>query len=166
MISNSHKQVIGRSEPIVLVGVDGSEQIPAKVDSGAYRCALHCTDAHVVSKDGVDTLEATLLDGHPCNLGNSYKLSTDKFKQVTVSNSFGQEETRFEIPLKIKLGTKIFTTSFTLTDRSKKLFPILIGRKALDGRYLVDVNVSNIDRKALKDTYGSEIPDDEEDLSE
>ena len=42
------------------------------------------------------------------------------------------------------------------------MYPILIGRKFLRGRFLVDVREANINRKTLKERYGITLPLDEE----
>ncbi len=150
--------IIGRAETIDLVG--RALNVPAKVDTGAFRSAIHATDIKVVKKEGVKTLTCTLL-GHPC-FPEVYSFETKSFKQVQITNSFGQEETRYEVNLRIKLGPKVVTTSFTLADRSKNLFPILIGRKLLKGRYIVDVSKANINRLVLKKQAGHNRVDDED----
>jgi hypothetical protein len=81
---------------------------------------------------------------------------------VTVANSFGHEEDRYEVQLKVKLGPKIFKAKFTLADRSKKIYPILLGRTMLNRRFLVDTNESAVDRVQLKREYGISFPNDEE----
>lgn len=156
--------IVGRNEPVIFTDYDKETQFPAKVDTGAYRSATHCTDAQVVMKDGRRYLVGTLLAGHPCALGNGIAFETDAFDEVIVANSFGQEETRYEIKIRMKIGPLVFPTTTTLADRSAKLFPILIGRKALRNRFLVDVADTNIDRQKLKKKYGANIPDDEEDF--
>jgi hypothetical protein len=44
------------------------------------------------------------------------------------------------VKLKIMLGKVEMERQFTLTDRSQYIFPVLIGRNVLSGKYLVDVN--------------------------
>jgi hypothetical protein len=43
-----------------------------------------------------------------------------------------------------------FDAEFTLTDRSKMRNPILLGRKILIGRFIVDVQEVNLSKKSLK----------------
>lgn len=157
--SDFHKVIVGRSE--LLHFMDGGiEDIPAKVDTGAYRSAVHASDIEL-SDDGKQ-LTFTLLGNHPVCGVLAHKITTDQFTKVWVSNSFGQREERFEVKLRVKLGPKIFTAAFSLADRSKKIYPILIGRKMINGRFLVDTSLSSVDRIELKKTYGIEMPNDEE----
>lgn len=155
-----YQVVIGRTEKIDLI--DRFLGIPAKVDTGAYRSSIHARNIKVTTKNGAKTLSCDLL-GHPCS-PESVKFETTKFTRVSVTSSFGAEEKRYEIVLKVKVGPKVFNTSFTLADRSNNLFPILIGRKLLKGRFMVDVSKSGVDRTALKKGSGVKWPTDEEDM--
>ena len=46
---------------------------------------------------------------------------------------------RFVVELDIRLGQKLQTTEFTLTDRSNMTYPVLLGRAFLMDLYVVDV---------------------------
>jgi hypothetical protein len=137
--------VIGRLEKIDVDGI--ASDIPAKVDTGAYRSAIHATDIKVEKVDGELQLSCKLL-GHPV-APEPKDFITKEFGQVNVRNSFGHEEDRYEVTLKVKVGPKKFKTSFTLADRSSNVFPVLIGRKLLRKRFLVDVDRTNVDRKKI-----------------
>lgn len=153
-----HKVIIGRSEVLSFIGTDALS-VPAKTDTGAYRSAVHASDI-AVGADGVLTFR--LLGNHPVCGSMSRVIEAEEYKKVTVANSFGHEEERFEVKLKVKLGPKIFHARFTLADRSKKVYPILLGRKLLNGRFLVDSDETSLDRITLKRQYGIDFPDDEE----
>lgn len=153
-----HKIVIGRSERLNFVEAD-ILHVPAKVDTGAYRSAVHASD--IRESDGV--LYFTLLGGHPVCGNMAHEMSTTDYRVVEIANSFGHTENRYEVRLKVKLGPKVFGARFTLADRSKKIYPILLGRTLLNGRFLIDTDESAIDRIELKKEYGIEFPNDEED---
>jgi hypothetical protein len=154
-----HKVVIGRSELLHFMDYSMPD-IPAKTDTGAYRSAVHA-DQIVISEDG-QTLSFRLLGGHPVCGSLARTLQTTTFKVVEIENSFGHREQRYEVRLKVKLGPKIFTAAFSLADRSKKIYPILLGRKMLNSRFVVDTAFSQVDRTELKKKYGIEFPLDEE----
>lgn len=137
--------IIGRFEHIDII--NKLTAIPAKIDTGAFRSAIHATDIRVVEEDGKQTLYCSLL-GHP--VFSRYRaFKTKKFTQRRVRNSNGHMTERYEITLKIRLGYKLFSTPFTLIDRSTNVFPVLIGRKALERRYLVDVSKTGIKKPEL-----------------
>ncbi|MDQ5970006.1 MAG: hypothetical protein QG593_523 [Patescibacteria group bacterium] len=153
-----HKVVIGRAELLHFLDFEIVD-IPAKTDTGAYRSAIHAANIKVID----DTkLQFEILGGHPVCGKLSQTITADKFKKVGVANSFGHREDRYEVWLKVKLGPRIFRASFTLADRSKKIYPILLGRKLLNGRFLVDTSETSINRVELKRQYGIDMPDDEE----
>ncbi len=151
-----HKVIIGRSERLNFVDF-AIHGVPAKVDSGAYRSAVHATD--IVEKDGV--VSFTLFGEHPVCGQMAQRMSASEFQKVMVANSFGHREERYDVRFKVKLGPKIFTAKFTLADRSKKIYPILLGRTMLNRRFLIDTNESAVDRVQLKKEYNIEFPNDE-----
>lgn len=154
-----HKTIIGRSEALHFVDLAITD-IPAKVDTGAYRSAVHADNIHL-SDDG-KTLHFQLLGNHPICGALAQQMATTKFQKVFIANSFGQREERFEVKLRVKLGPKVFTATFSLADRGKKIYPILLGRKMLNNRFLVDTAHAQINRKELKEQHGIEFPVDEE----
>lgn len=153
-----HKVIIGRSELLSFVGSD-AVNVPAKADTGAYRSAVHARDIQI---DGSGKLSFDLLGGHPVCGAMAHRVEAEDYQKVWVANSFGEREERYEVKLKVKLGPKIFHARFTLADRSKKIYPILLGRKLLNHRFLVDSSETSLDRITLKQQYGIEFPADEE----
>jgi len=153
-----HKVIIGRSELLSFVDTE-MLQVPAKTDTGAYRSAVHAANI-AVDENGV--LWFDLLGGHPVCGAMSRRMSAEAFSKVWVANSSGAREERYEVKLKVKLGPKVFHARFTLADRSKKIYPILLGRKLLNHRFLVDSSETSLDRVTLKKQYGIEFPNDEE----
>lgn len=153
-----HKVIIGRSELLDFVGTEALS-VPAKTDTGAYRSAVHAQDI-VVDDQGILSFE--LLGGHPVCGAMAHRVQAEAYKKVWVANSFGHREERYEVKLKVKLGPKVFHARFTLADRSKKIYPILLGRKLLNHRFLVDSAETSLDRVTLKQQYGIEFPNDEE----
>ena len=154
-----HKVVVGRAELLHFMQYDMAD-IPAKVDTGAYRSAVHATRI-LLSKDG-KLLSFVLLGDHPVCGDLAREVTTDNFKTVWIANSFGHREKRYEVKFRVKLGPKIFIATFSLADRSKKIYPILLGRKLLNNRFLVDTSQTSVNRVELKKQYGIEFPKDEE----
>jgi len=152
--------IIGRSEPADIVGV--ALAVPVKVDTGAYRSSIHASEIKLIKDENGDKVLSFNILGHPCS-PIKRAMRVNEFDTVTVRSSNGQEQDRYEVKLKIKLGNKIFTTSFSLADRSYNMFPVLIGRKTMKGRYLVDVDVSNVNKQQMVKDFGVNSPRDEED---
>jgi hypothetical protein len=153
-----HKVIIGRSEVLTFMGTEAIN-VPAKADTGAYRSAVHASSILI---DDEGKLSFDLLGGHPVCGAMAHRVVAEEYKTVWVANSFGHREERYEVKLKVKLGPKVFHARFTLADRSKKIYPILLGRKLLNHRFLVDSAETSLDRAVLKQKYGIEFPNDEE----
>ena len=158
--NNLHLMIIGRSEPITFVGYEKLLAIPAKIDTGAYRSAVHADNIHL---DDDGCLHFTLFAGHPTCADCATEVVTNKFTKTSISNSFGDTEERYEVVLKVKIGPKVFKESFTLANRAKKIYPILLGRKLLNDRFLINPAFTGISRNDLKVKYNISLPDDEED---
>lgn len=138
--------IIGRFEYIDVIGV--LDQIPSKMDTGANRSSIHATHVKEVKQGGKTVLAFKLL-GHPAHT-ESYELVADEYTQLEVKSSNGHITKRYEVKLKIKLGYKIFTASFTLADRSGNVFPVLIGREALRKRFIIDPDQAGVKRSEIK----------------
>lgn len=154
----NHSAIIGRFEHIDLVG--RLEAIPAKIDTGAYRSSIHASKIRITTKKGKQILQFNIL-GHPA-YSKSVPAETSVFRLRDVRSSNGQVATRYEVSLKLQLGGKTFITPFTLTDRASNVFPILIGRKALNKRFIIDSDQTGINRNELR--KAAKIATNKEDL--
>jgi hypothetical protein len=152
------KVVLGRSEGLEFVEYE-MRDVPAKTDTGAYRSAVH---AKHIFLDKDEVLHFHLLGEHPVCGHMAKEIISRNYNEVWIANSFGHREKRYEVRLKVKLGPKVFMAAFSLADRSKKIYPVLLGRKLLNGRFLVDSAETGLDRKSLKEKYTIEFPMDEE----
>jgi len=138
-------KVIGRKERISLPEW-GLKQVSAKVDTGAYTSSIHCEYIELKIKDSREVLCFSVLPKTHKKYTGKVVETTD-FEQKKVKNSFGQEELRFKVRTKVRMFGETFEAEFTLTDRSKMKNPILLGRKLLNGRFLVDVQQVNLSKK-------------------
>ena len=158
MATAPKKIIIGRAETIHFMDFAIAD-IPAKVDTGAYHSAVHADQIKLLEDD--KKLQFRLLGNHPVFGSLATVVSTPKFKMVNIQNSFGHDEDRYEVTLDIKIGSKVFKTNFTLANRSKGTFPILLGRKLLNDQFIVDTSKTSVDRLALKRQYGIVLNENE-----
>ncbi|PKQ63870.1 peptidase [Labilibaculum filiforme] len=120
--------------------------IDLKVDTGAYTSSIHCHQIKELQVGTEKHLKFTLLDpSHPDY--NEKEFTVKKFKRKRVKNSFGKSETRFVIETIIILFNKEFPIELSLSERSEMKYPILIGRKLLNGKFIVDTSKRNISFK-------------------
>ncbi|HCQ29447.1 MAG TPA: peptidase [Flavobacteriales bacterium] len=129
----SHYKIIGRIEKISFTEFNIND-VDAKIDTGAYRNALHCSEIKLA--DG--KLHVTILD-HPNHPENITMVFND-FKTVKIRSSNGFLQRRYLIKTKVKFGKKIYHTSFSLVNREKMKYSVLLGREFLKNHFLINVN--------------------------
>lgn len=128
--------IIGRVERVTLPN-HAELPVPAKIDTGADASSIW---AHKIElKDGALKVVFFGPDSKYYN-GEIYSFLPNEYQITRVSNSFGHKELRYKIKLKIKIKDRLINGSFTLSDRSTKLYPILIGRRLIKNKFLVDVS--------------------------
>jgi hypothetical protein len=138
------KKIIGRADKIDLPE-HGLVDIPAKVDTGAKTSAVWATNVH--ERDG--GLAFTFFGpSSPLYSGEEHFVS--EFERVVVASSIGVEQPRYKVTLLIRIRRKKIRASFTLADRSTQAYPVLIGRNALRGKFVVDVQSGKPDYEAEK----------------
>lgn len=132
------KLTIGRREKVSFpeLGLFG---ITAKIDTGAYTTALHCEN--IKEKSGV-LYFTPLGSSHQGYKGQEQKFIS--YYQKEIKNSFGETEKRYIIKTVVKIGRKRIKAIISLTDRGKMRYPVLIGRKLLKNRFIVDVSQLDI----------------------
>lgn len=124
------KTIIG-SEEFVSFPELGMETIHARVDTGA---AISSLGVKWVKEEG---------GAISCLLPNKQIITFNNFKKKIIKSSFGHTEERYVVKILIDvLGRKV-RTNFTLANRSKMKFPVLLGRKLLKGKFVVDIDFKN-----------------------
>ena len=132
------KVTIGRLEYIGLPKL-GVARVHAKLDTGAFRSALHYQKLDLRIVDGKQELVVTFSMGR-----KRTKVVFHEFRLVIIKSSTGQRTERYLITTTVKLNTHEVRTQFTLFDRSDMKYQVLLGRKFLQGRFVVDVARKNI----------------------
>lgn len=130
--------LIGWREDVCLSELGGALLI-AKIDTGARTAALHAENIYV--------------RGHTVHfelLGVSHKAFSSGSKRVKSSN--GISEIRPIVETLIQVGVHRFAIAITLTDRADMEVPMLLGREALKGRFIVNPARSFILSRAKKRT--------------
>ncbi|MDX9795240.1 MAG: RimK/LysX family protein [Sulfurimonadaceae bacterium] len=131
----STKKIIGRREVVSIIELELND-IDAKIDTGADSNALHCDDIVV---DEHNYVHFKLLDEvHPSYHGKQMKMPLYKLKRVKSSN--GEIQLRPSIKVTLQFFGKRYKSVISLTNRADMKYPMLIGRRFLSKRFLVDVS--------------------------
>lgn len=132
------KKVIGRIDKADFPSLDLFD-IDIKIDTGAYTSSIHCHK--VIVKD--DVLICSFYDeDHPHYNGKEIKF--DAFSTAKVKSSNGVVQIRYKVKTSIILFKKKYSISLTLSTRDDMKYPILIGRKFLSKKFIVDVNQKDV----------------------
>ena len=140
-MAKKEKVIIGRVDIVDLPDF-GIENLHAKIDTGAYRSSLHCSNIH--EEDGM--LRFTPLTGE-----DEHEISSDHWEIKTVKSSNGEAQERYVIQTRMILFGRVLKTTLSLTDRSEMKNPLLIGRKLLNGKFIVDVAQKNLSYEMKKE---------------
>lgn len=116
--------------------------VDIKIDTGAFTSSIHCNQIKVED----NYLKCNFLDEeHPDY--HEREIIFDKYDVRVVKSSNGQSEARYRILTEITLFGKIYPIFLTLSDRAEMKFPVLVGRKFLTKRFVVDINRTNLSHK-------------------
>lgn len=135
MTDARHKTIIGRAELVRFTEL-GDILVPAKIDTGADVSSLWASNIEETEAGLVFALfnrSSRYYTGHVITVPKS------QYHMTRIANSFGEKELRYVVKLRIELKGRRIKASFSLSNRSSKLYPILIGRRLLKGKFLVDV---------------------------
>lgn len=113
----------------------GMQDVVAKIDTGAFTGALHCTKIEEFYETGVKMIKFSPFD-HP-----EISITTSDYATRRVKSSNGKSQKRCFINTVVTIqGTK-YKIELSLADRSEMKWPVLIGRRFLHKNdFLVDVN--------------------------
>ena len=141
-------EIIGSTEYVEIAGI---ENVPAKTDTGADSSSVWAS--HIdVDKDGV--LSFQLFDeGSTFYTGETITRQKDEYKVKIVRSGHGDERIRYRTEIDLKVNGHKIHAMFTLADRSRNNFPVLIGRRTLKNKFLVDVS-----RMAVKKQSNPKTP--------
>ena len=126
----------------------GIARLKAKVDTGARTSTLHVDSLKVqeVLPDGSEWVELVLgPDRRRPDL--RVRAQARVLRRIRVIDSGGHPEVRPVIETELVLGPVRKRILLTLTDRSGMLFRMILGRKALEGDFHVDVSGKYLFRK-------------------
>jgi len=115
----------------------GIDLIKAKIDTGARSSAIHAFTIEPYTKGGAPWV---MFAVHPVqkNSETAVECHAAVKDQRIVSDSGGHKQNRYVIETQLVLGANAFNAEMTLTNRDSMLFRLLIGRTAMNSRFIID----------------------------
>jgi hypothetical protein len=131
--------ILGWREWLALPAL-GIGAIKAKLDTGARTSSLSVVSAEAFEREG--RLYVRFLVRPRRRSERTVHCEAPVVDRRLVTDSGGHTAERWFIRTGIVLAGRHFETDINLTDRRAMLFPLLLGRSALDGRFRVDTALS------------------------
>lgn len=136
-------KVIGRTDVIDMPEL-GLHEVDAKIDTGAYTSSIHCSRIRLKKDtDGTEMITFT-IPGSKLHEKGVHHFKVRQFEERNIRSSNGQIQKRYVIKTQIILFGRKIRAEFSLADRSSMKYPILLGRKLLQGRFIVDVSKKDL----------------------
>jgi hypothetical protein len=126
------KQVIGWVENVQVT--PGDVVIKAKIDTGADSSSLHCDCLTTYERDGERWARFSITDVDEKTVSVEKKI----IRRVKIKRHFGDEQVRDVVRMGVCIGDRYQETDVSLIDRSGLNYSMLIGRKFLKGKFIVD----------------------------
>lgn len=142
-LNEKKRDIIGSSEYIEIAGI---KHIPAKIDTGADSSSIWASHINV-DRDGV--LHFRLFGkGSPFYTGEDLKRKD--YKVAVVRSATGHEQIRYRTHFSTIIKGRKIKVLYNLSNRSKNNFPVLVGRRTITNKFLVDVSKNNTGIKPKK----------------
>lgn len=113
----------------------GVKNLRARVDTGARTSALHVENVRLLAGSRVRFDVRLRRDDPSARVTVETKVS----RRAPVRSSTGQSEPRLFVKAYVRLGGRDQQIEVGLVDRKHMLYRMLLGRSALERRFLVDV---------------------------
>lgn len=113
-------------------------QCHAKVDTGACSSSLHAEHINVFQRDDQDWVRFHVLFSRE-------KMRIDQMCEAQVlarrriASSNGSRSYRYVISTQVNIAGQQWPIELSLTHRGSMKYPMLLGREAISGRFVVDV---------------------------
>lgn len=142
------KTVLGWREWLKLPELE-IPKIKAKLDTGARTSALH---VFMLEPYQENSIRRVRFGVHPLQQSTDIEIISDAavFDRRRITDSGGHVEVRYVIQTIIEIGGIVFPAEMTLTNRTGMRFRMLLGRSAIQGRFLVDPAKSYITGRPLR----------------
>jgi hypothetical protein len=141
----ARKTSTARRTPLPIIGAVecgtlpelGISSLPMRVDTGAATSSLHVENLQEFKRGGRNWVSFDLHpDIHHVDLG--VRITARVKGRKKVKSSTADTEHRVVIDTLLSLGGQEWAIQLTLTNRAQMTYPMLLGREAMSGRFLVD----------------------------
>lgn len=126
--------VIGEVEYLTLLPY--GRVLEARIDTGATTSSIDAVEPRLYRAEGGSRVRFAIGRGP----GRPLALDLPLRRMVRIKRHGMEDELRPVVELRLRMGTQIMQGEFTLADRSRFDYPVLVGRNLLRERFVVDVS--------------------------
>lgn len=134
----AERQTIGHVEDVRII--PGDVIFRARIDSGAETSSLDVSDMVEFQRDGKPWVRFTAANA----AGRSLTLERPVVRTANVRRSGAATQQRHVVLIGLCLGRVFADAEVNLTDRAGMTYRMLIGRRFLADRFLIDVAAANL----------------------
>ncbi|MGB1579886.1 MAG: ATP-dependent zinc protease [Nevskiales bacterium] len=123
----------------------------AKLDTGAKTSSMHAEDIEIFEKKGKDW--ARYVFEYTEKKGGEVKRATIEApvkRYVLIKRHKRKTQRRPVVQLELCLDNRVYKTEFSLIDRSRFIYPVLLGRRLLKKAALIDADRTFLGQKDCK----------------
>jgi len=146
-------EIFGWVERVELL--DGELSVKAKLDTGAVTSSLDAASIERFERDGKRWVRFTVVDPES---GESLELERPIVRYARIVQHSGEHQRRPIVILDVCFGPFRREVEFSLVNRSNFIYPVLLGRSALEGAAIVDPSETFLNYPACEDA-SSDAPD-------
>lgn len=134
------KMILGETEWIYVEEANGN--FMTRVDTGATTSSISAEDIEVFEREGHRWVKFTI----PVDGGDKVHVEAPFVKYIRIRQANGLED-RPIVQMTVRMGSVTEKADFSLTDRTKMDFPVLLGREFIKDIAVVDVARENVQGK-------------------
>ncbi len=150
-MATSQRTAPPKKEPLKTVGWRewvafpefGGPSVRAKVDTGARTSAIHARNIKITTREGREIAEFDIYP-HQRDSQTVLHCQAPIVARRRIRNSGGHVQDRVIVRTTIRLGEDVFEIDLSLTRRDRMGYRMLLGRRALKKRYVVDAGRSYV----------------------
>jgi len=117
---------------------DQKYDIKAKLDTGARTSSINAKNIKSFKRDGERWVRFTLVVVDSKDKKHEVKMEKPRSRRTNIKNHDGDHDKRHVVDFELCFNGKIYTTEFTLADRSEYIYDVLLGRQFLKKTAIVD----------------------------
>ncbi len=130
------KHIVGWVERVTVVPI--GFPVKAKLDTGARTSSIHAEDIERFERDGEKWVRFTIAVEDPDDVVRRTRLERPLFRNVRIKDHDDVSDRRAVVELGFCIDGRSERAQFTLADRSRFIYPVLLGRRFLADRYVID----------------------------